>query len=101
MHGLRRSLFEDIREYREAKFLVPESLLCFRFGGRLPFAGREFNRGFLLTLPGHVDPCERGEFHTFAFDGPMFAKPIAVALGEVTERDTLICCLAARATADF
>jgi len=35
-----------------------------------------------------VDPCgERGEFHTFAHAGPMFAAPVAVVPGEVVERD--------------
>jgi diphthamide synthase (EF-2-diphthine--ammonia ligase) len=45
----------------------------------LSFAGREFNERFLADLPSHVDPCgERGEFHTFAFDGPMFEKPVSI-----------------------
>ena len=54
----------------------------------LSFAGREFNEQFLADLPKHVDPCgERGEFHTFAFDGPMFEKRVSVELGEIVERD--------------
>ena len=54
----------------------------------LSFAGREFNQQFLADLPDHVDPCgERGEFHTFAFDGPMFEKPVGVKMGAVVERD--------------
>jgi uncharacterized protein (TIGR00290 family) len=54
----------------------------------LSFAGREFNEQFLADLPKDVDPCgERGEFHTFAFDGPMFEKPVNVELGAVVERD--------------
>ena len=52
------------------------------------FAGRAFDDAFLADLPAGVDPCgENGEFHTFVFDGPIFDRPIAVALGEVTERD--------------
>ena len=40
------------------------------------FAGREFDAALLDELPAAVDPCgERGEFHTFAYDGPMFAHP--------------------------
>jgi uncharacterized protein (TIGR00290 family) len=55
------------------------------------FAGREFDRSFLDDLPAGVDPCgERGEFHTFAFDGPGFRSPIAVANGEVVERDGFV-----------
>ena len=52
------------------------------------FAGREFSEQFLADLPKHVDPCgERGEFHTFAFDGPMFEKPVRVEIGTILERD--------------
>ena len=55
------------------------------------FAGREFDRSFLDDLPAGVDPCgERGEFHTFAFDGPEFRAPIAVANGAVVERDGFV-----------
>lgn len=54
----------------------------------LSFAGREFDEQFLADLPNHVDPCgERGEFHTFAFDGPMFEKPVSIEKGTVVERD--------------
>jgi uncharacterized protein (TIGR00290 family) len=55
------------------------------------FIGREYNESFLADLPETVDPCgERGEFHTFAFDGPMFQKPISIQAGEVVERDGFI-----------
>ena len=55
------------------------------------FVGRTFDAGFLDDLPGGVDPCgERGEFHTFAFDGPMFSTPIPIAPGEVVERDGFV-----------
>lgn len=52
------------------------------------FAGRQFDRALLADLPVGVDPCgERGEFHSFAYDGPMFHRPIAVSLGEIVDRD--------------
>jgi diphthamide synthase (EF-2-diphthine--ammonia ligase) len=52
------------------------------------WAGRLFDQDFLLHLPRGVDPCgERGEFHTFAFAGPMFSGPIPTRLGGVSERD--------------
>ncbi len=52
------------------------------------FAGRAFDAALLAELPEGVDPCgERGEFHTFAWDGPMFRRPVPVGLGEVVERD--------------
>jgi uncharacterized protein (TIGR00290 family) len=47
------------------------------------FAGREFDGGLLNDLPPVVDPCgENGEFHTFAYDGPMFRASIAHQRGE-------------------
>lgn len=52
------------------------------------FAGRRFDAALLDALPPGVDPCgERGEFHTFCHAGPMFAAPIAVAVGETVTRD--------------
>jgi uncharacterized protein (TIGR00290 family) len=54
--------------------------------GRL--VGREFDSAFLRDLPAGVDPCgERGEFHTFVTDGPDFAAPVSVSVGEVMTRD--------------
>jgi uncharacterized protein (TIGR00290 family) len=105
----------DIREYREAKlsgtgitplfplWQMPTDKLAQEMISsglravitcvdpqQLPvtFAGREFNQQFLAELPAHVDPCgERGEFHTFAFDGPMFANAVSIEVGEFVERD--------------
>ena len=55
------------------------------------FASREFDAALLDELPVTVDPCgERGEFHTFAYDGPMFSRPIAVASGVIVERDGFV-----------
>jgi uncharacterized protein (TIGR00290 family) len=55
------------------------------------FAGREFDAQLLADLPASADPCgERGEFHTFACDGPMFSRPIAVTPGIVVERDGFV-----------
>jgi uncharacterized protein (TIGR00290 family) len=51
------------------------------------FAGRAFDDALLDELPAGVDPCgERGEFHTFVHDGPIFARPVPVRAGEVVER---------------
>ena len=51
------------------------------------FAGREFDRSFLDALPAGIDPCgENGEFHTFAWDGPMFGRPVRVRSLGVAER---------------
>ncbi|MBY5921593.1 adenine nucleotide alpha hydrolase [Ferrimonas balearica] len=47
------------------------------------FLGREFDSALLDTLPDGIDPCgENGEFHTFAWDGPMFRYPLPVVTGE-------------------
>jgi uncharacterized protein (TIGR00290 family) len=106
---------EDIKQYREAKLAgtgitplfplwqMPTDKLAQEMiaGGlravitcvdpqQLPvsFAGREFNEQLLADLPAHVDPCgERGEFHTFAFAGPMFATPVNIEVGALVERD--------------
>lgn len=57
------------------------------------FAGRAFDRTLLRDLPSGVDPCgERGEFHTFVWDGPGFANPVAVVTGEVVARDGFVFC---------
>jgi len=109
---------EDIRQYREARLagtgLTPLFPL---FGADTPalaremvaaglrarltcvdprvldrrFAGREFDGALLAELPPSVDPCgERGEFHTFAYAGPMFRRPIAIEAGVVVERDGFV-----------
>jgi uncharacterized protein (TIGR00290 family) len=55
------------------------------------FAGKEFTRQLLEQLPEAVDPCgENGEFHTFAWDGPMFERPIPVVAGEVVKREGFV-----------
>ncbi|MFZ3330598.1 MAG: hypothetical protein WA197_08210 [Candidatus Acidiferrales bacterium] len=55
------------------------------------FAGRRFDRELLAALPRAVDPCgENGEFHTFAFAGPMFRAEIPVTAGEIVDRDGFV-----------
>jgi uncharacterized protein (TIGR00290 family) len=55
------------------------------------FIGRDFDLSLLEELPASVDPCgERGEFHSFAYDGPMFSRPIPIQTGEVVERDGFV-----------
>jgi uncharacterized protein (TIGR00290 family) len=109
---------EDVRRYRERQMSGTGLELLFPLWGRatselavemiegglcarltcvdprvLPaaFAGRPFDRSLLRDLPTAVDPCgENGEFHTFAWDGPMFDRPVRVAPGEVVERDGFV-----------
>jgi uncharacterized protein (TIGR00290 family) len=109
---------EDVRRYRERQMADTGLELVFPLWGRataglalemiegglqarltcvdprvLPasFAGRSFDRTLLDDLPPGVDPCgEHGEFHTFAWDGPMFARPVHCEPGEVVERDGFV-----------
>jgi uncharacterized protein (TIGR00290 family) len=109
---------EDVRAYREARMrgtgvapLFPlwghetrdlaeemlagglQALLTCVDPRRLPaaLAGRAFDRRLLAELPAGTDPCgENGEFHTFAWSGPMFAHPIGVRTGEVVTRDGFV-----------
>ncbi len=55
------------------------------------FAGRDVDASFLADLPATVDPCgERGEFHTCAYDGPMFDHPLPLQTGATVLRDGFV-----------
>jgi uncharacterized protein (TIGR00290 family) len=57
------------------------------------FAGRSFDSQLLAELPPEVDPCgERGEFHTFVWDGPGFSSPVPVSKGDVVTRGGFVFC---------
>jgi len=109
---------EDIRRYREERLagtgvtpLFPlfgantaqlaREMIAAGLGARLTcvdprvldprFAGREFDSALLDELPSTVDPCgERGEFHSFAYRGPMFRHPIPIETGITVERDGFV-----------
>lgn len=109
---------EDIRRYREERLagtgLTPlfplfgadtaalaREMVTAGLGARITcvdprvldhsFAGRDFDASLLADLPPSIDPCgERGEFHTFAYRGPMFGRPIAIESGPVVERDGFV-----------
>lgn len=54
-------------------------------------AGSDFNDAFLKALPPGTDPCgEKGEFHSFVYNGPMFRQAVPVSVGEVVERDGFV-----------
>jgi uncharacterized protein (TIGR00290 family) len=54
-------------------------------------AGRDYDKAFLDALPSRVDACgENGEFHTFVYDAPVFARPVEVRVGEIIERDGFV-----------
>lgn len=45
--------------------------------------GRKIDRDFIASLPPGVDPCgENGEYHSFAYAGPIFAEPLRFSIGE-------------------
>ena len=51
------------------------------------FVGRELDLDLLKDLPKTVDPCgENGEYHSFVYDGPIFASPIDFTKGDVVRR---------------
>ena len=55
------------------------------------FVGREFDDALLADLPATADPCgERGEFHTFAYAGPMFHHSVPIQTGEIVTRDGFV-----------
>ncbi len=109
---------EDVREYRERNLASTGIMPTFPLWGQptsalaremlaagvravltcvdprvLPpdFCGRAFDETLLADLPRDVDPCgERGEFHTFVWDGPGFSAPIAIETGETVSRDGFV-----------
>jgi uncharacterized protein (TIGR00290 family) len=109
---------EDIRRYRERQMsgtglqlhfplwgrptaALAEDMICGGLQARLTcvdprvlpgsLAGEAFDRELLARLPTGVDPCgENGEFHTFAWDGPMFRHAVPVRKGEVVARDGFV-----------
>jgi len=106
---------EDVRRYREERLLGTGLKPTFPIWGRnthglisemldagvrarivcvdpskfpAEFLGRDLDRDVLSKLPAGTDPCgENGEFHTFAYAGPVFSEPIAIEAGEIVTRD--------------
>jgi uncharacterized protein (TIGR00290 family) len=49
--------------------------------------GRKIDEDFIATLPAEVDPCgENGEYHSFAFAGPIFQPPVRFTIGDKVYR---------------
>jgi uncharacterized protein (TIGR00290 family) len=45
--------------------------------------GKIISEDLINQLPSEIDPCgENGEFHTFAFEGPVFKNKIPFTIGE-------------------
>ncbi len=53
--------------------------------------GRDLDHDLIQSLPATVDSCgENGEFHTVAYEGPMFYEAIAIESGESVVRDGFV-----------
>ncbi len=106
---------EDVRQYREKNLAGVNMQAVFPLWGRdtralaktfiqtgfravitcvnldvlpITLAGRDYDASFLADLPPGVDPCgERGEFHSFVYDGPLFRKPILFEKGCTVTRE--------------
>lgn len=105
---------EDVRRYREERLLGPgmgvfplwgidtshliqeffangfRAVLCCvdttALSGEL--AGRELEPALLAEFPPGTDPCgEKGEYHTFVYDGPIFRAPLSIQKGENVLRE--------------
>jgi len=51
------------------------------------FVGKNIDADFVASLPADVDPCgENGEFHSFAFAGPISKEPVRFQVGEKVYR---------------
>jgi uncharacterized protein (TIGR00290 family) len=75
------------RAFIDHGFKAVISMVDSNFLGK-DFAGRAFDAQFLSDLPANVDPCgEKGEFHTFVYDGPIFHKRIVFTKGETVLRE--------------
>lgn len=49
--------------------------------------GCNIDAEFVRSLPAAVDPCgENGEYHSFAFAGPVFRQPVRFTVGEKVYR---------------
>ena len=55
------------------------------------YAGAEYDLEFVSSLPAGVDRCgERGEFHTFVYEAPVFSHAIPIRRGETVRRDGFV-----------
>ena len=73
---------ELIREFFALKF---GTMICCVNDGSLgeEAVGRDLTEEFIRSLPANVDPCgENGEFHSFAYAGPVFRQPVKFTVGE-------------------
>lgn len=112
-HSIFGDIFlEDLRKYREEKLSEVGMVALFPIWNRntsdiiedflkldyktiivccqqnlKAFCGQVITKKLIDSLPPEIDPCgENGEFHTFAFEGPLFKNKISFSLGELIFR---------------
>ncbi|WP_421943707.1 diphthine--ammonia ligase [Pedobacter sp.] len=112
-HSIFGDIFlEDLRKYREEKLVEVGMKALFPLWNRntteiiddflqleyktiivccqqnlKAFCGQVITKELIDSLPAEIDSCgENGEFHTFAFDGPVFKNKISFSLGELVFR---------------
>jgi uncharacterized protein (TIGR00290 family) len=82
----REDTSELIKEFLALGF---ESVICCVSDAYFSEAsvGKPIDR-FIAGLPPGVDPCgENGEFHSFVFNGPIFARPVSFIVGAKVYRE--------------
>ena len=83
----RRDTVELAREFISSAFKAVITCIDTTYLDK-SFAGREYDELFLKDLPENVDQCgEKGEFHSFVYDGPIFNSSLSCKKGEVVLRD--------------
>jgi uncharacterized protein (TIGR00290 family) len=80
---------ELLKEFIQAGFKAIVVATNAQFLGE-EWLGREINNRFIEDLKtlGNIDLCgEKGEFHTFVYNGPIFKKPVEFTIGEKVLKD--------------
>lgn len=76
----KRNTQEVVNEFLDLGFKTVIACTQERYGD---LVGAELSQELIKTFPVEMDVCgENGEFHTFAFAGPIFKTPIKYVLGE-------------------
>lgn len=63
-----------------------KTLICCSKQSLFPesICGKVFSQKMLKSFDSEVDPCgENGEFHSFAFDGPIFKRSLSIDINDI------------------
>jgi uncharacterized protein (TIGR00290 family) len=76
----KRDTKEIIEEFLDLGFKTVIACTQEKYGN---LVGEVIDKNLIAKFPPEMDVCgENGEFHTFAFEGPIFKNPIKYKLGE-------------------